>query len=122
MWVAPYEPTPPDDPFENWLWAVEDACVAVGREYEGMVRMQRRPHWRLWDFAQLMALQFVPHSRLRQILEPDSMDDDETGYRKEWTYRFPRWPQWDFALRLLWFYARDSRLRHLLAPDKPAEP
>jgi hypothetical protein len=121
-WVSPSRLPPPSDPFEQWLWAVEDACFAAGREWEGMVRVQRRPHWRLWDFAQLMALRYARDSRLRQLLEPDDAEDEETGYRTLWINRWPRWPQWDFALRLLWFYARDSRLRHWLAPDKPAEP
>lgn len=121
-WISPHEPPPPDDPFTNWLWAVEDACFAAGREYEGQMRMYNRPHWRLWEFTQRMAYRFIPESRLRQLLEPDDAEDEETGYRTFWINRWPRWPQWDFVLRLLWFYARDSRLRHLLAPDKPSEP
>lgn len=120
--ISPYEPKPlTDDPFEHWLWAVEDACFAAGREYEDMMRMSHRPHWRLWEFSQRMAWRFAPNSRLRQLLEPDG-GEDEADYRYKWVNRWPHWPQWDFGLRLLWFYARDSRLRHLLAPDKPAEP
>jgi hypothetical protein len=87
-----------------------------------MMRMYHRPHWRLWEFSQRMAYRFIPDSRLRQLLEPDDAEDEESGYRTLWINRWAQWHQWDFALRLLWFYARDSRLRHLLAPDKPPAP
>lgn len=91
-WFA-FSPTPPDDPFERWLSEVEDACFQAGRKWERQERIINRPWWRLWDYAQRMALRFTPDSRLRCLLEPENAPQ-EVGYREQWKNRYPDQPQW----------------------------
>lgn len=125
-WVRTYYPTGgiepplPNDPFERWLCEVEDACFQAGRYWERQERINGRPWWRFWDYAQRMSLRHAPNSRLRILLEPEAgpPEYEEVGYREQWQIRYPDQSGWDFLLRFLWLFARDSRLRRLIAPDK----
>lgn len=79
--LALIEPVSADDPIEQWLREVEDACFNAGRDQERIERLEGRPHRRARDLALRISMRLAHDTPFSRVSRFRRVDETKTRHR-----------------------------------------